>query len=206
MENKYITYIRVSTDKQGVSGLGMDAQRTAIKNTFNIEPICEYVEIESGKSKNRPELIKAIEHCKREKATLVVAKLDRLSRSVSFLFNLRESGIAFRCLDIPELNTLTLGMFAVFAQYEREKISERTKLALAEKKKQGVKLGNPYIKYISHGSKSKTTENTRLTSYIKSLKQNGLSNRNIAQRLNSEGYTTTTGKLFQNGTIDYLLK
>lgn len=205
MDAKYITYIRVSTDKQGVSGLGMDAQRTAIQGFIKHDPICEYIEVESGKKTNRPQLIKAIEHCKKEKATLVVAKLDRLSRSVSFLFNLRESGIDFKCLDIPELNTLTLGMFATFAQYEREKISERTRLALAEKKKQGVKLGNPYLKYTSHEN-NRVTNNNKLVPYIKSLKKNGLSNRDIATRLNDEGYTTTTGKEFQNGTIDYLLK
>lgn len=202
---KYISYIRVSTDKQGVSGLGMEAQRTSILKAIGAEPMCEYIEVESGKKANRQELTKALEHCKREGAVLVVAKLDRLSRSVSFLFNLRESGVNFKCLDIPELTTLTLGMFATFAQYEREKISERTKLALAEKKKQGVKLGNPYLKYTG-GSRSAETQNKKLIPYIKSLKKNGLSNRDIANCLNSEGHLTTSGKLFQNGTIDYLLK
>ncbi len=206
---KYIVYKRVSTDSQGIRGLGMDAQSESIAKSITKESIiAEFTEVESGKNKNRPELNKAIERCKKENATLVVAKLDRLSRSVSFLFNLRDSGVKFRCLDLPEMNTLTLGLFAVFAEYEREKISIRTKEALAALKAKGVKLGNPYIKHTVR-VKAKgisTTTNQSLKPYIQSLKQNGLSYQEIANRLNSEGKTTTCNRIFSKSQVQYLLK
>ena len=206
---KYIVYKRVSTDSQGIRGLGMDAQSESIAKSITKESIiAEFTEVESGKNKNRPELNKAIEMCKKKNATLVVAKLDRLSRSVSFLFNLRDSGVKFRCLDLPEMNTLTLGLFAVFAEYEREKISIRTKDALAALKAKGVKLGNPYIKHTVR-VKAKgisTTANQLLKPYIQSLKQNGLSYQEIANRLNSEGKSTTMGRLFSKSQVQYLLK
>ena len=206
---KYIVYKRVSTDSQGIRGLGMDAQSESIAKSITKESIiAEFTEVESGKNKNRPELNKAIEMCKKKNATLVVAKLDRLSRSVSFLFNLRDSGVKFRCLDLPEMNTLTLGLFAVFAEYEREKISIRTKDALAALKAKGVKLGNPYIKHtVRVKAKSiSTTVNQLLKPYIQSLKQNGLSYQEIANRLNSEGKSTTMGRLFSKSQVQYLLK
>lgn len=146
-ENQFVVYYRVSTKQQGVSGLGLEAQKTMCENYINNIPnakiIYEFKEVESGKKHNRPQLTKAIELCKSTKATLVVAKLDRLSREVKFIFELRDSKIDFICTDLPEFNTLTLGIFATIAQYERELTSQRTISALAEKKKQGVKLGNP---------------------------------------------------------------
>lgn len=143
----YIIYYRVSTKKQGRSGLGLSAQKTMCENYLNGIPnaklIAEYTDIESGKDNNRTQLTKAITECKKQSATLVIAKLDRLSREVEFIFNLRNSGVDFVCCDMPDFNTLTLGIFATIAQHERELISERTKKALAEKKKQGYKLGTP---------------------------------------------------------------
>ena len=124
---KYIAYYRVSTKRQN---LGLDAQRKTVLDyisTVNGILINSYEEKESGKNNARLELHKAITECKKNNATLVIAKLDRLSRNVSFIFTLKDSGINFVCCDIPECNTLTLGIFATIAQSERETISQRTK-------------------------------------------------------------------------------
>lgn len=146
MEGRFISYIRVSTQKQGMNGLGMDAQRKTIEtflNGGNWKLIAEYAEVESAKKSDRPELKKALEHCKRTKSTLVIAKLDRLSRSVAFLSNLMESGVEFIAVDMPFANKLTVHIMASMAEHEREMISKRTKDALAAAKARGVKLGNP---------------------------------------------------------------
>lgn len=134
---KYVAYYRVSTKRQN---LGLDAQRNTVTNYINNiggSLINSYEEKESGKCDNRTELLNAIDYCKANKATLVIAKLDRLSRNVSFIFALKDAGINFYCCDIPECNTLTLGVFATIAQSERETISIRTKLALQAKKRKG---------------------------------------------------------------------
>ncbi len=144
---KYVTYYRVSTARQGRSGLGLEAQRAAVEAFMDANGPCEeiasFTEVESGKHNDRPQLRKAIQHCRRHRATLLVAKIDRLSRNAAFLMNLRDAGIRFVAADLPDLNTLTLGIFASMAQYEREQISTRTKAALAAAKARGVKLGNP---------------------------------------------------------------
>jgi len=133
---KYISYYRVSTQKQGKSGLGIDAQKTAVSNFIgkNAILINEFEEVESGKNDERPQLYKAIEQCKKENAILLIAKLDRLSRNVSFIYTLKDSKVDFRCCDMPDANSLTIGIMAVLAQDERERISQRTKSALAELK------------------------------------------------------------------------
>jgi DNA invertase Pin-like site-specific DNA recombinase len=132
---KFVAYLRVSTAKQGRSGLGLEAQREAVRQFVAaragtiIAP--EYVEVESGKRNDRPQLAKAIKRCRLTGATLVVAKLDRLSRNAAFLMTLRDSGVSFVAADLPEANTMTVGVMAVVAQHEREAISARTKAALA---------------------------------------------------------------------------
>jgi DNA invertase Pin-like site-specific DNA recombinase len=141
---KFISYLRVSTAKQGQSGLGLEAQRTAVENYLNggqWKVITEFTEVESGKHSNRPQLAKALAACRVHKAKLVVAKLDRLSRNAAFLMTLRDSGVEFIAADMPEANTLTIGILAVVAQAEREAISTRTKAALAAAKARGKKLG-----------------------------------------------------------------
>src|SRR5215831_2006202 len=141
---KFVAYYRVSTAKQSRSGLGLEAQRTTVQAYVKDGRIvCEYVEVESGKRDNRPELSKAVECARREGATLIIAKLDRLARSVAFIFVLRDSGVRFIACDMPEANTLTIGLIAALAQHERELISERTKAALAAKKARGCVLGTP---------------------------------------------------------------
>ena len=128
-----------------MSGLGLEAQRAAVR-AFVADPIqlgTEYVEIESGKKNQRPQLLAAIAEARRVGATLLIAKLDRLSRNAGFIFALRDSGVNFVCCDMPDANTLTVGLFAVIAHHERETISRRTKDALAAKKARCAKLGNP---------------------------------------------------------------
>lgn len=141
----YISYCRVSTKKQGASGLGIDAQKTSVLNALKEGDrlIAEYQEVESGKNDYRPQLLKAIEHCKKTNSTLLIAKLDRLSRNASFILTLRDSQVLFKSIDMPDANNLTIGIMAILAQDERERISQRTKSALAELKKKGVKLGSP---------------------------------------------------------------
>lgn len=144
-QTKFVAYLRVSTAKQGRSGLGLEAQRESVKRFVAdrhgriIAP--EFVEIETGKNNNRPELAKALKRCRATGATLVVAKLDRLSRNAAFLMTLRDSGVAFVAADVPDANTMTVGVLALVAQHEREAISARTKAALAAAKARGKKLG-----------------------------------------------------------------
>jgi DNA invertase Pin-like site-specific DNA recombinase len=143
---RFISYFRVSTARQGRSGLGLDAQRKAVVDFLNggqWEVLGEYTEIESGKHSDRPELRKAMDHARRTGAVLLVAKLDRLSRDVHFLTGLEKAGVEFVACDMPEANRLTVHIMAVVAQAEREMISKRTKEALAAAKARGVRLGNP---------------------------------------------------------------
>ena len=146
MTMKIVTYSRVSTDKQGRSGLGLEAQEETIARyceQHGAERVADFVEVESGKKNHRPELQKAIRAAKQHKAKLLVAKLDRLSRNAAFLLQLRDSNIEFVAADNPEANNLTIGILAVVAENEREMTSQRTKAALAAAKARGVKLGNP---------------------------------------------------------------
>jgi DNA invertase Pin-like site-specific DNA recombinase len=141
---KFISYLRVSTAKQGVSGLGLEAQRASVQahlNGGNWKIVCEVIEIESGKDNARPELAKALRLCRLHGATLLVAKLDRLSRNVAFLSNLMESKVRFTAADMPEADETHLHMMAVFAQHEARMISTRTKAALKAAKARGTALG-----------------------------------------------------------------
>ena len=146
MVQRFVAYERVSTARQGASGLGLEAQRNTI-DAFAMaraaEILARFTEVESGKTASRPELTAAIQLARLTGATLVIAKLDRLSRNAAFLLTLRDSGVRFLAVDMPEANDLTVGIMALVAQAEREAISRRTKEALAVAKARGVKLGNP---------------------------------------------------------------
>ena len=143
---KFVSYCRVSTAKQGKSRLGLEAQRAAINEFLNggqWKLVAEYVEIETGKNDERPELKKALHRAKVTGATLVIAKLDRLSRNLRFIAEMQESKIKFVCADMPDANELTIHIFASLAQHERKVISERTRRALQAAKARGQQLGNP---------------------------------------------------------------
>ena len=139
-----VAYYRVSTDKQGRSGLGLEAQKAAVKAFLDGKgwpPVAEFVEVESGRKADRPELARALEACRLYRATLVIAKLDRLSRNASFLLSLRDAGVEFVACDMPEANRLTVGIMALMAEHEAEMVSRRTKDALAAAKARGQRLG-----------------------------------------------------------------
>jgi DNA invertase Pin-like site-specific DNA recombinase len=141
MSKKYVSYIRVSAKKQGASGLGLEAQRETINSFINggqWDLLKEFQEVESGKNNDRPELQKALTHCQLTGATLLVAKLDRLSRDVHFITSLEKAGVEFTVCDFPFANKFTMNIFAALAQYERELISQRTTVALQAKKARGA--------------------------------------------------------------------
>ncbi len=143
---RIVAYERVSTARQGASGLGMEAQRQAIEGYSAGRGgtiLARFTEVESGRNPDRPELARALHLAKVTGAVLVIAKLDRLSRNAAFLLTLRDSGVRFVAVDLPEANDLTVGIMALVAQQEREATSRRTKEALAVAKGRGVKLGNP---------------------------------------------------------------
>jgi len=145
---KFVAYFRVSTDRQGKSGLGREAQREAVMNYLDggrWTLIREFTEVEGGKRNGRPELVKALAACKRQKAKLVIAKLDRLGRNLAFIATLMESGVEFVAVDNPHVNKLTVHFLAAIAQHEREMISERSKAALLAAKRRGRRLGNPNL-------------------------------------------------------------
>lgn len=143
---RYIAYERVSTARQGRSGLGLEAQRRAIDDFLGSRPgplLARFTEIESGGRNDRPQLGEALGLARLTGATLLIAKLDRLSRNAAFLLTLRDSGVRFTACDMPEANNLTVGIMALVAEQEREAISRRTREALAAAKARGVRLGNP---------------------------------------------------------------
>jgi DNA invertase Pin-like site-specific DNA recombinase len=201
---KFVAYLRVSTVRQGRSGLGIEAQREAVRTFVAsrggkiIAP--EFVETESGKRNNRPQLHAALARCKATGATLVVAKLDRLSRNAAFLLTLRDSGVRFVAADMPEANTLTVGILAVVAQAEREAISARTKAALAAAKARGIRLGNPEgsANLIPGGGTEAASAKARefavgLMPMVRELEGEGLSLNAIARRFNDDGIQSRRG-------------
>lgn len=216
---KFVAYLRVSTQRQGRSGLGLEAQREAVRAFIQsrggklLAP--EFVEVESGKRGDRPELLKALQRCRVTRATLVVAKLDRLSRNAAFLLTLRDSGVEFVAADLPEANTMTVGVMAVVAQHEREAISQRTKAALAAAKARGVKLGGKrkgagnIRRYQRKGVAAARERADRRAldrlPEIERLEAEGLSLNAIARRLNAEGVVTSRGGMWTATAVKRVL-
>jgi DNA invertase Pin-like site-specific DNA recombinase len=200
---RYVSYLRVSTDKQGRDGYGVDAQREAVTNYLNggkWELLREFVEVESGRKKDRPELAAALAFCKLTKATLIVAKLDRLARNVAFVSSLMESGVDFVAVDFPEANRLTIHILAAVAEHEAGMISARTKVALAAARARGVKLGNPNLTNEAR-SAGRTTralksdeDAQRVRPIVEGLKMQGMGLRETARELNRQGIRTPRGK------------
>lgn len=153
-EKRFVGYYRVSTDKQGRSGLGLEAQKDAVERHVRAAGgtvLRDYIEVESGKRNDRPKIAQAIAHAKVTGSTLIIAKLDRLARSVAFISTLMESGVDFVAADMPLANRLTIHILAAVAEHEREAISQRTKDALQAAKRRGVRLGNPNGARALHG-------------------------------------------------------
>jgi DNA invertase Pin-like site-specific DNA recombinase len=143
---KVVTYLRVSTQQQGIEGLGIEAQRKAVEDFLNgngWELVGEFVEVESGRKKDRPELDKALKACRIHRATLVVSRLDRLARNAAFLLNLLDAGVDVKFADMPWADKFAIGIMAMVAEWEAEQVSKRTRAALAAAKARGVKLGRP---------------------------------------------------------------
>jgi DNA invertase Pin-like site-specific DNA recombinase len=216
---KFIAYYRVSTNKQGKSGLGIEAQQASVADylaTTSGELVNEFIEVQSGKDNQRPELAKALRKCRLTGATLVIAKLDRLSRNAAFLMNLQESAVNFICCDMPEANTLTVGLMACMAEYERKRISENTKAALKAAKARGVKLGNPRLDEVrctditaaqtARIAKAKA-RNSEILDVINEIQSEAgeLSLRAISRRLNEAGYRTSRGKDWQATSVKRIL-
>lgn len=204
---KFIAYYRVSTSRQGQSGLGLDAQRKAVSDYLsgrNGELVSQYTEVQSGSKDDRPELQKALRQCRLTGATLLIAKLDRLSRNRRFLLDMADSSINFIAVDMPEANNFTVGLLACLADYERQLISERTTAALKAAKARGVILGNPDLDKVRNTDTSAANEAriTRAESHRAEVRQiideiqldsGELSLRQIAAQLNEAGYRTPRG-------------
>jgi DNA invertase Pin-like site-specific DNA recombinase len=212
---KFVTYYRVSTAQQGRSGLGLEAQQFQAQQYLAAHGgvgLASFTEIESGKVDTRPMLEAALLRCRQTRATLLVAKLDRLSRNISFLFRMRDEGVRFQALDLPEANTLTLGVFAAMAQHEREIISARTKAALAARRARGLSLGTPRdLSAYAVGAATKGRASlsamarkhaSEVAPQIKEARKAGCSSlRQVAAWLNDRGIVTPRGKLWTAGAV-----
>ena len=218
-ENQYVAYLRVSTQKQGYSGLGLEAQREIIqKHLHDKTPIAEYVEIESGRKKDRPKLKEALILSRKTEAILIVAKLDRLARNVSFLSNLLESDVDIVFCDFPEANKMVLHILSAISQYEAELIAARTKASLQAKKSRGFKLGNPEhlmdkhkqaIRNSIRSCKEKADNNPnnkRAVAMLRTLIKEEYTLKSMADTLNKEGFVTSQGCSFSKSTVYKLIK
>jgi DNA invertase Pin-like site-specific DNA recombinase len=194
---KFVSYIRVSTAKQGKSGLGRDAQVKAVEDYLNggdWELVGTFEEVESGKKSDRPELAKALAACKRHKATLVIAKLDRLARNVHFISGLMETRVKFVACDMPEATPFMLHIYAAVAEQEARAISARTKAALAAAKERGVKLGRTGAEILAPKFRAEAKARAeRLAPIIRELQRDGHSMRAIAGELDRRKVPTPRG-------------
>lgn len=217
-KNSYVSYLRVSTQRQGTSGLGLQAQQEIIQKYLNgCSPVAEFIEVESGRKTNRPKLHEALELCKKKKATLIVAKMDRLSRNVAFTSQLLDSGIEIVFCDFPKANRLVLTIIAAISEYEAGLIRKRTKEALQIKKDQGFKLGKPenltnnLEKAITNSKKANAEKannnpnNRRAVALIKNLINTTSNLSEIARQLNSEGFLTSRGGNFSAKQVSILI-
>jgi DNA invertase Pin-like site-specific DNA recombinase len=203
---EYIAYYRVSTDKQGAQGLGMDAQRDAVTRFIGQrgQIAAEYVEVESGKKNNRPQLAAALDECKAHRATLVIAKLDRLARNVHFISGLMESKVDFMAVDMPDANRLTIHVLAAVAEHELEMISQRTKAGLSQAKARGTRLGNPRYRESIEAARSAIAVQKpapEVLQLITKRRAEGRTLREIAHELNQLGSRTPRGSQWYASTV-----
>ena len=201
---RFIAYFRVSTQKQGASGLGLEAQKEAVGRFLNggeWELVAEYQEVETGKGSDalakRPQLKAALAACRKEGATLIIAKLDRLARNVHFVSGLMESKVRFVACDMPEANELTIHIMAAFAEHEAKRISQRTKEALAIAKSRGVALGKAGADNLRPNveARQKVANDfaTKLRPLFDGMNERGLSQRAMVVELNSIGVPAPKG-------------
>jgi DNA invertase Pin-like site-specific DNA recombinase len=191
---KFIAYYRVSTARQGRSGLGLEAQREAVRHYLDggrWKLVDEIVEVESGKRDDRPQLARALDLCRAWRATLIIAKLDRLARNVEFTARLMNSGVDFVAVDFPQANRLTIHILAAMAEHEREMISARTKAALRAAKARGVRLGGDRGG-LSRRSRTKGNQHSAKVRHERA-DQSARSLMPVIERLRSEGVTTAQG-------------
>lgn len=213
--NKFILYFRVSSKEQGQSGLGLEAQRRDI-NLFlenyadsSNEVVGEFIEVQSGKDNERPELLKAIHLAKRTNSTILVSKLDRLSRRVSFIASLIEDkSLDFKVAQMPSADKFQLHIYAALAEQEADFISIRTKSALREAKARGIRLGAPvhHIKQLAKARQDKALkEAQKISGVIVPLREQGSSLRMICNTLNTSGITTSRGTSFHPSLVSRML-
>ena len=204
MDGSFVAYYRVSTGKQGRSGLGLEGQREAVRGYLNggaWKLLREFTEVESGADDSRPQLAAAFNECRLTGAKLIIAKIDRLSRDAHFLFGLEKAGIAFVAADLPNANQLTVGIMAVVAMEERRMISERTKAALAAAKARGTVLGGyrenaPLVDSAMGRAALKVKADARAASVqpvLEEMRARGLSLRQMATELDARSVRTTRG-------------
>ena len=202
VENKkFVAYYRVSTQKQGCSGLGLEAQEQGVHDYLNggeWEIVASFVEIESGRKSNRPELTNALEACRKHQAVLIIAKLDRLARSVAFVSNIMEANVPFVAADRPNATPFEIHIFSAMAEEEARQASQRTKAALAAAKARGVKLGNPQPERATEARIRIANDFANsLCPVVEELRATGLrSLRGLARGLEGRGVLTPRGKQF----------
>jgi DNA invertase Pin-like site-specific DNA recombinase len=210
---RFVSYYRVSTSQQGASGLGLEAQREAVARHVagaGSVIVAEFQEVESGKKNDRPQIAAALAACRLRRATLIIAKLDRLARNVHFISNLMESGVDFVACDNPHATRLTIHILAAVAEHEREMISARTIAALLAAKARGVKLGNPKLKpgdrWIARTARAARTANanahaTDVMPYIEAARNAGCTTlSDLARALTARGIETPAGEQEWNTT------
>jgi DNA invertase Pin-like site-specific DNA recombinase len=205
----FVAYYRVSTDRQGRSGLGLEAQCEAVQRFIggaDSALIAEYTEVETGSRNDRPELNKALAACRRQRARLVIAKLDRLSRNVAFIAAMMDSGVEFVACDNPHATRLTLHILAAVAEHEREMIAARTKAALQAAKARGVRLGGYGADHLAPANKAAATDRAKqLRPLLGELIGAGLSAREIAAQLAARGIATPRGGRWHPQSVTRLL-
>lgn len=208
---KYIAYFRVSTDKQGQSGLGLEAQRAAIQQWAG-QVVGEFTEIESGKNDERPQLAQAISLCREFGHGLLIAKIDRLSRDAAFLLTLRKSGVEILAADMPNCSGLEFGIRAVISQHEREEISRRTKAALDAARQRGQKLGSPSPanggRVTGAARRAQALEYTRkILPILREVQALGMtSTREIAEEFKRRNVPTVKGGQWHTSQVSNLLR
>lgn len=208
MTTRFIAYYRVSTERQGRSGLGLDAQRSAVGDYLRQTGstlAADFVEVETGRRNDRPELAKALAACRKLKARLIIAKLDRLSRNLAFIAALMDSGVEFVAVDNPHANKLTIHILAAVAQHERELIGERTRAALQAAKRRGVRLGLNGSQNLAPAYREAAEERTRALAPVLA-ELDGLSARQIAQHLTARGVPTPAGGRWHAQSVRRVLR